>query len=163
MDKLVRNEIRDVYKRWGSEIERGARLSPYDLGIDWLGLMTPIEDYVWGAIRYLGLPLYPQYPIKNYFVDFGDPKNRIGIEVDSKRWHQNKEKDRHREKEIKQEGWHLERIPSGFVYKCGEDFLEENENGAMILKPEYYYECAEGILKNLYRDILSLDNSNRFI
>ena len=46
----------------------------------------------------LGLPFYPQYPIGKYFVDFADPVKKIVIECDGKKYHQDKEKDKRRQR-----------------------------------------------------------------
>lgn len=86
--------------------------------------MTPIEDNVWASIRYLGIRMWPQFPIRNYFVDFADPIQRICVEVDGKQYHQDKEKDMKRQKEIEGDGWQVIRIEGRHTYRC----LQEEEN-----------------------------------
>lgn len=145
------NKIREVYKEHVSALERGIRLSPYGLGITWE--FSYIEDIVWGDIRYLGLPLYPQFPVLNYFIDFGDPKRKIGIEVDSRQWHKDKEKDKIRQRRIENTGWRIYRIKSRCVYKQKRDFLieESSENeDERIVDERFYKECSEGILRKIY-------------
>lgn len=148
MDVETRRHIRSIYKNFNPTLADGFRRSPYDLGMEWE--FTPIEDNVWGDIRYLGLPLYPQFPIGPYFVDFGDPIRKIGIEVDSKEWHKDWRKDAKRQRELEKLGWHIIRIPSHLTYKQREDFEEENGS---IAVDKYLTGCAEGILFKVYWDV----------
>ena len=78
--------------------------------------MTPIEENVWSDIRKFSVPLYPQVPVGQYFVDFGNPWEKVAIEVDGKEWHMNKEKDDKRQKEIESMGWAVYRIPGKDTY-----------------------------------------------
>lgn len=149
MNLSIRKKIREAYKEYTPEIISGSRKSPYDLGIDWMGLFSPIEDNVWGSIRYLGLPLYPQYPVGPYFLDFADPIRKIGIEVDSMKWHRNKEKDLLRQEEIEKMGWRIIRINSFLTYKISDDFRDED---GKIDYEKYETESAEGILLKMYKE-----------
>lgn len=111
--------IRDAYAIFLPLLEAGNRLSPYEIGIEWN--FTPIERNVWEEIRCLGLPLYPQVPVGPYFIDFADPKRKIAIEVDGRRWHQDKEKDRRRERDIEKFGWRIYRIPGWLTYRMRDE------------------------------------------
>lgn len=154
IDLSVRHKIRSAYERARPILMKGIRLSPYDLGIDWFCLMSPIEDNVWDAIRFLGLPLYPQYPVGSYFVDFGDPFKRIGIEVDSIAWHMDRKKDIRRQKEIENMGWQIFRISSRMTYKSKPDFIREDDNGREILDVDKFItQSAEGFLRKIYQGI----------
>jgi hypothetical protein len=53
----------------------------------WESIMTPIEMQMWSLIRSQRVPFYPQYPVGGYFLDFGNPRLKIGIECDSRGWH----------------------------------------------------------------------------
>lgn len=149
MNLSIQKKIREAYKEYTPEIISGNRKSPYDLGIDWMGLFSPIEDNVWGSIRYLGLPFYPQYPVGPYFLDFADLIRKIGIEVDSMKWHRNKEKDSLRQEEIEKMGWRIIRINSFLTYKISDDFRDED---GKIDYEKYETESAEGILLKMYRE-----------
>lgn len=140
-----REQIREAYKQYEPDLLSGVRRSPYDLGIDWQ--FSPIEDNVWAAIRYLGLPLYPQYPVGRFFVDFGDPKRKIAIEVDSIRWHKDKVKDAMRDKEIQKLGWRVYRIPSYMTYKTREDYTDSE---GKVDEENYRDDSAEGYLLDIY-------------
>jgi very-short-patch-repair endonuclease len=145
----VRLKIREEYSRANLRPINGVPISPYSLRLPWMSLMSPIEDLVWGAIRFLGLPLYPQYPIGPYFADFADPERKLVIEVDSIRWHKDLEKDARRDADMRKLGWMVVRIPSRMVYKNREDFTDENGN---VDWDEYSNECAEGLLWFMYQD-----------
>ena len=69
-----------------------------------------LEEIAWDAIRYRSVPLYPQFPIFNRFVDFGNPYLKIGLEVDSDYYHQDKVKDRERDLLFAKAGWRIFRI-----------------------------------------------------
>lgn len=92
--------------------KHGCVVDPYF--VDWVRYFTPIEMDAWQAIRYHGLPLYPQYPALNYFIDFADPNKKIGLELDGKAWH-DRDRDRVRDTRLFNEaGWRIFRV-SGSV------------------------------------------------
>lgn len=136
--------------------------SPY-CGIDWIALFTPIEDQTWQAIRCYGkVPLYPQYPVGNYFIDFANPVYKVGIECDGKEWHTDKEKDGNRDLYLFKMGWTIFRIPGKDCFKQSENYFErydyEEEENYEILK--IYYSTIEGLLKaigTIYFGQLSVD------
>ncbi len=82
------------------------KISPYF--VDWD--FTPIEAYAWCDIRELGLPLYPQYPVGRYFIDFADPYLKIGVELDGAAYH-SVEQDEPRDADLWSQGWRIFRIP----------------------------------------------------
>lgn len=150
-----------AYEKYRHEIIhgiRGFRISPYGIGIDWYQLMTPIENLVWGHIRLLCLPLYPQFPIGKYFVDFGDPVKKIAVEVDSVRWHQDKAKDDRRQMEIEKLGWRFIRLPSWTTTKTKIDYSHpegcgcKDKNDCTDWK-RYFTESSEGILGQYYHKL----------
>lgn len=144
----IRHDIREAYREFTPQLKQGIRLSPYGLGVDFISLMSPIEYSVWCDIRCLGLPLYPEYPVGPYFVDFGDPKRKIAVEVDSFAWHRDVEKDIQREDHIQNIGWSVFRIKSWMIFKTLEDF--EGKDGT-VNEESYFKESSEGILKAIYR------------
>ena len=83
------------------------QIDPYF--IDWLLKFTQIEDVAWDAIRSQGVPLYPELPLFNFFVDVGNPRVRVGLELDGKDWHDT-EKDRERDELLSQYGWKIFRV-----------------------------------------------------
>lgn len=129
---------------------------------DWINILTPIEYNVWSDIKYLGLPFYPQFPVGRYFIDFADPIKKIGIEVDSKQWHTDKDKDEKRQKELEKLGWRIIRIQGKHTYKQKEDYFTDEFNEEMNCedievaeekirekKELYISTCSEGMLEKL--------------
>lgn len=73
--------------------------------------LTPIERNVWSEIRAFGLPMYMQFPVLDFFLDFADPVKKIGIEADGKKFHENTQiEDAIRQKKLEDEGWKIYRI-----------------------------------------------------
>jgi hypothetical protein len=83
------------------------KINPYF--IDWLIDFTHIEIDAWNSIRGKGVPLYPQFPLLNFFVDFANPFLKVGLELDGRDWH-NEEKDRERDQLLARYGWKIFRI-----------------------------------------------------
>lgn len=100
-----------MYKNWLSEIKR--YYPQFDrYGRPWTSFIpqTLIEENVWHDIRIVNLPFVPEFPVKNYFIDFADPVLKIGIEVDGRRWHTDIDKDKIRQQELEKLGWIIYRI-----------------------------------------------------
>jgi very-short-patch-repair endonuclease len=87
--------------------------------IDWVPMLTPIEQALWAEIRYEGAVLYPQHPVGNYFVDFGHPLARVAIECDGKEWHLDHAKDAERQREIESYGWTVYRLTGRACLQLG--------------------------------------------
>jgi hypothetical protein len=105
------------------------------MGVQWK--MSPIEKNVWGAIRYLAVPLYPEFPVGRYFLDFGD---------------QDKTWDAQRQVQIEAHGWSIIRIPSRMTYTAPSECYDADENFDC---DRYTKECAEGLIQKAYNDIPS--------
>lgn len=111
-------EIRRRYK-W----LRPDDYEPYLVCANWEWIMSPIERIVWGDLRYHGLQFYPQYPAGRYFIDFADPKAMVGIEVDGKEYHQDREKDKQRQQKLEAMGWTIVRISGSEVIEKHEYYI----------------------------------------
>jgi very-short-patch-repair endonuclease len=79
--------------------------------VDWD--FSRAESATWSALRSSThiAPLYPQVPVFNWFVDFGNPRRRVGLEVDGKQWH-TPEKDRERDQQLWSQDWRIFRVPA---------------------------------------------------
>lgn len=92
----------------------GIRPNPgHKYGMEWK--MSEIEYQTWQAIRSSRVckNFNPEYPVGNFFVDFGDPIKKIAIECDSKMYHHNKfQKDSERQRKIEELGWTVFRFNS---------------------------------------------------
>lgn len=153
------DEIRDHYSfltprimdAQGKNISRW--VSPY-CNVRWELYFTPIEEFAWMALRSFGkAPFYPQYPVKNYFVDFGNPYVKIAIECDGKEFHKDKEKDRLRDENLFKEGWIVYRISGADCFRPVTDeyydiYYQPEEEQYEILK-EFYMGTIEGLINAL--------------
>jgi hypothetical protein len=152
--------IRDHYDYLTPEILRRSQRSasswvnPYG-GIDWAAMFTPIEYQTWQAIRTFGhLPMYPQYPVLGYFLDFGNPYLKIGIECDGADFHKDKEKDRLRDMALYQEGWKIYRISGSDCMRMPtDDYFEMSEiddlDKLYATLNQVYDGTIEGLVKSL--------------
>jgi very-short-patch-repair endonuclease len=83
--------------------------------IDWTEMMSIAEKLMWVEIKSMGLPMYPQFPVLGYFIDFADPVKKVGIEVDGREFHTDWEADEKRQKEMEALGWTFYRITGSEV------------------------------------------------
>lgn len=67
------------------------------------------ENSLWSSIRHRPMVMYPEFPVLNRFVDFGNPFLRIAIEADSKQFHDRKE-DVGRDRMLLRVGWKTFRV-----------------------------------------------------
>jgi len=122
--------IRNIYAIATPMIERaaaeGKRVDPYF--IDWIRYFTPIEMDAWDSIRCHGVPMYPQFPVLDYFIDFADPIRRIGLETDGKQWH-DRDKDRARDARLFEHGWRIFRVTGSEAYRTAPSPAELKERG----------------------------------
>lgn len=123
--------------------------------VDWMKLFTPIEELAWGAIRCNGMALYPQYPVINYFLDFGNPYLKIGIELDGRDYH-NYERDLHRDQELASIGWKIFRITGSEMvntnYKslteCQEEGLDYDDTLENI--SHWILNTGDGVITSIF-------------
>ncbi|MEK6884412.1 MAG: DUF559 domain-containing protein [Nanoarchaeota archaeon] len=120
-------------------------LNPYSDYIDWGKLFTPIEEAMWMNIRTFGkCPMYPQYPVRKYFVDFGNPVVKVAIECDGKQYHTDKEKDLNRDKALLEAGWMVYRINGADCNRVCNEFYELSDYNNYTEEEKYH------ILKEFY-------------
>jgi len=138
--------IKQSWKSVYDNIAQGKRISPYFH--EWH--FTPIEEEVWNEIRFTELPLYPQVPVKNMFVDFGNPFLKIGIESDGKEWHE-LSKDIKRDKRLKRQGWTIYHLTGSECKRLPKDY--ENKDEAYLLN------SVEGLLTAIAVIHFSMDKA----
>lgn len=113
--------------------------------LDWNLFFTPIEREAWMSIRSKGgVILYPQYPVLNFQVDFGNPYLKIALEVDGKAFH-NPQRDYERDARLKDIGWKVYRVTgSEMVKRDYKDFSDFTESEA-----GWYYDGYDDV-RNWY-------------
>lgn len=137
-------------------------VSPYF--VDWD--FSPAESAAWGALRSSSnvAPLYPQVPVFNWFVDFGNPRRRVGLEVDGKQWH-DPHRDRERDLQLWGQDWRIFRVPASeflsnsasdlwrrYQDRCewlladGRDPEEENDSEIRELAEAYMMNTGVGVV-----------------
>lgn len=144
--------IRQVYLESMPEIAAaharpGGQIDPYLF--DWLKHFTPVEDDAWQSVRGRGLPMYPQFPALNYFLDFADPIRRIALEVDGKDWH-DKAKDTKRDQLLQRFGWRVFRVTGSEAHACFPSPAEITARGgseeeSVKGRQQWLFHCVDGV------------------
>lgn len=155
------SEIKEKYNWFEKKIferyERSKSVSrwidPYCLGYDFMSYFTHIEMMAWQALRCYGkAPFYPQYPVGKYFLDFGNPIVKIGIECDGKDFHTDKKRDYNRDRDLQELGWDIYRVSGSdcnrivYLYEHSQDM---DERAVSENKNDYYYNTIEGLIECL--------------
>lgn len=151
--------IRAVYAmalpEWMDEYERTGNMFHDPYLMDWD--MSPIERNVWGDIRDMCLPFYPQMPALNYFLDFGNPFLKIGIECDGKEWH-DAERDRERDARLARAGWMIFRLKG---HECVRQVSIHRDCSDEEITPRelerHYGATSEGVLRAIKAKYFSDD------
>jgi hypothetical protein len=159
--------IREVYKHLTPEImesgEEGSfgLVDPYP--VDWLKIFTPIEYDAWQSIRYRGIGLYPQYPVYNYFLDFGNPFLKVALEMDGKA--HSLTRDIERDLKLIELGWHIYRIKGVECYAKFKPYWEIEDSEYMDDEDkwnsmrDYYYYTSDGVIDAIA--MIYFNKSNR--
>lgn len=102
----------------------------------WSGLvvMSPIEEWMWGAIRDVNAVFYPQYPVGKFFVDFANPKAKVAIECDGAAFHQDLDKDAERDRQLAELGWTVYRITGSECCQLGYPEIGRLGMGELLLR-----------------------------
>lgn len=147
--------VKAYYKAHMPYLEKHNQQYPFTMyrayAFDWSRIFTPIEFSAWQSIRIKGgLPLYPQFPVDNYIIDFADPFKKIGLELDGKAYH-DKEKDTIRDKDLRSKGWNIYRITGSEMenlkFKDWESYtFILNYNGDQDIEEEDYHDLKHWIL-----------------
>jgi very-short-patch-repair endonuclease len=145
-------EIRSEYAKrlpgWMAEYESTGEMRQDPYFMNWE--FTPIEQCVWSDIRTLGVPFFPQIPVLNYFIDFGCPFLKIGIECDGKAWHDH-DLDKARDARLAAQGWMIFRIEGHECKRVVEPWedIAEDESQEEVLR--YFLTTSEGVVSAIKR------------
>lgn len=158
----IRKAYAEQMPEWMADYEAKGelRIDPYFM--DWQ--FTPIERNVWCDIRTLGLPFVPQVPVLNYFLDFGCPMLKIGIECDGKAWHDH-DLDKARDARLAAQGWMIFRIEGHECMRIVEpwpEYRDEYEEEDTGLVQKFFMTTSEGILTAIKRTYFEDRDDNKY-
>jgi len=149
-------KIRAAYAYKQRMVDEGlsswGRSDPYELA-EWPKLFTPIEEDAWCEIRYRNLPLWPQFPVGTFFVDFGNPEKRVALECDGKQWHDPKV-DAERDAALAKMGWRVFRVTGSQCAKTRfmrspDDILADGDEVPEGYEAEYLATTLAGVMREL--------------
>lgn len=107
--------------------------------------LTPIEAALWHDIRAVGAVFYPQFPVGQFFVDFGNPKARVAIECDGAAFHKDVARDDVRQRSIEAMGWRVYRLTGR---ECFTDTKEaQDEIGRVVVTTGFARQYIEEIAR----------------
>lgn len=140
----IRSAYAAVLPEWMADYDATGNMFNDPYLMDWK--FSPIEQLVWGDIRNMALPFYPQLPALNYFLDFGNPFLKIGIECDGKQWH-DKARDAVRDERLAAAGWMIFRIEGHECNRSVDRYWDgAEEDRPQIDHGKFFGETAEGVL-----------------
>jgi very-short-patch-repair endonuclease len=152
----IRSFYAEALPHWMEEYGRTKNMVHDPYGIDLTSHMTPIEFKTWQAIRTYDVPMYPQIPALQYFLDFANPFLKIAIECDGKQWH-NAEKDKVRDKRLRADGWTIYRATGKecnrvmpdpwerFHRECSDDSTPTDEEQGAYWH-DWFCNCIDGLV-----------------
>lgn len=147
MDRM--SELMEISKR-----DKGSWLNPYF--VDFASMFSPIEQDAWCAIRSRRAPLYPQFPVFNYFIDFANPYLRIGVELDGRDFH-DEAKDRARDEFLAEYDWKIFRIKGtecAAKYRSRQDLnnaeINPRDDEYLPAVTEWMMHTCEGLIEAIY-------------
>jgi very-short-patch-repair endonuclease len=140
------------------ESTRGYRIDKYR--IPHLDSRTPIEKMAFNACITEGFAMYPEYPVGRFFLDLGNPRLKIGLELDGLEFHQDWVKDSKRDVELwERHGWKVFRASGA---RCNvvmrmpeEDDLRAMQNWLHVTIEGLIYSMRTIIVDNIDEDYLS--------
>jgi len=99
-----------------------------------------------------GLPLYPQFPLFNYFIDFAKPYLRIGVELDGKQHDQNA--DQERDNRLAEYGWSIFRITgleanTAFENQTDVDLADYSEELKKTVMEHWLLKTGDGVIESI--------------
>ena len=114
------------------------------------------EKSLCSSICHRPMAMYPEFPVLNYFVDFGNPFLQIAIEADSKTFH-DKGRDTERDHNLLQEGWKTFRVsykenfePFVGLGEIAEMILDESDEDASDEMEKWMLNTSDGVVDAIY-------------
>jgi hypothetical protein len=138
--------IKRLYDESYAKAKISNRIQLFLFEINWENSLNRIHLKIYHDIKTIGVWLYPYYPLGGFFLDFGNPFKKIGIEILYKdHGKKNKEK---RLAYFKRMGWQIYLIESINTYYSAADTFE-------------YYNSSKG--KRFYQNTIQYDEWFKFI
>lgn len=155
----IRKAYAEILPEWMAEYKSTGDMRQDPYFMDWE--FTPIERNVWSDIRALGLPFYPQLPVLNYFLDFGCPFLKIGIECDGKAWH-DYELDKERDARLADHGWMIFRIEGHECKRSIEPWIEFDGDDQAESIAKYFLSTSEGVMSAIKRRYFNARENDKY-
>lgn len=169
MKKLYPSQIRKIYSSNFFDLIKDYHDGKRIETIDWRQYLNAPEWNVYCEILCQSLPLYPQFPVDNYLVDFGDPIQKIAIEVDGLKYHSHMsdvKRDRRRQYDLENMGWTVYRIFAADTKMSADDFLQSRYSAVLDDDKNEFKPVLEtlpfDLVKTISRDLL-FENSDLLI
>lgn len=122
-EEINYDEIKFLYEKLTKDTEKQNKPNKWKnlpaYITDWNAYFNEIEKKLWGDIRSIGIFLYPKYPIDKYFIAFGNPFIKIGINIE---YNNQKFDDNLKIAKLKELGWTIYTIKSKNTLESAEDF-----------------------------------------
>jgi len=74
------------------------------------GAKTRIEEEFGFGLEQAGIKAEFNYPVDGFWLDYAVPSIKLGFECDGKYWHQDKDRDKRRDKKLESFGWNITRF-----------------------------------------------------
>lgn len=104
---------------------------------------TPIEKMAFDASISEGVAMYPEYPVGGFFVDLGNPRWKVGLELDGLEFHQDWVKDTKRDEKLWNEyGWRIFRCSGS---RCNVVYRQPDESDVKKMR-EWLHNTVDGLL-----------------
>jgi very-short-patch-repair endonuclease len=98
---------------------------------DWYAILNTVQLNLYNDIKLVGLLLYPYYPIGEYFIDFGNPFAKVGIEILYKNGGLENKQDRLNF--FKENGWTVYTIDSKNTYETAFELFDRTKQNTETL------------------------------
>lgn len=139
-----RQDIASYYQRHHAEIMRAGR----GFGIDkycipHLDCRTPIEQMAFDAAISEGVAMYPEFPVGRFFLDLGNPRLKIGVELDGLQFHLDWAADSKRDAELwSVHGWKIFRCTGS---RCNVIYRRPEETDVKGMQ-EWMHDTIDGLM-----------------
>ncbi len=147
MQSITFDQRRDIVEYYDQRHEqimasgRGWGIDKYR--IPHLESRTPIEKMAFDACVTEGMAMYPEYPVGGFFVDLGNPRLKVGLELDGLEFHQDWVKDSKRDADLWElHGWKIFRCTGS---RCNVVYRQPEESDVRKMR-EWLHNTVDGLI-----------------